>query len=233
MTRPDHVKPLDAMRMVFSADHKLSESERAVLAVLVSHRNNRTGLCYPGQPRIAEESGMTVPGVQGILARLDGAGIIDREREVGRSTRYTLHLDQLSTALEPPNDVGPTPQRRYTHPPTTLVRTAVRTAKELSSAFEEVWKEYPRRAGGNSKVSARKAWDARVKSVVDPQAMVEGVRGYAAFIKADGKEGTVYVKHAATFFGPDEHWEDDYALPTNGVNASGAKVGPGGRLLTP
>lgn len=79
--------------------------------------------------------------------------------------------------------------------------------------FEEAWKAYPKRAGGNSKGDARKAWAARLKAGVEPEDIVAGVHRYAAFCRADGKVGTVYVKQAATFFGPGEHWTEDWALP--------------------
>ena len=81
------MKPLDAMRAVFSADHQLRESERAVLTVLILRRNNKTGVCYPGQPRIARESGMSVSGVRRVLARLEGAGIIERVTRMGLPTK--------------------------------------------------------------------------------------------------------------------------------------------------
>lgn len=80
--------------------------------------------------------------------------------------------------------------------------------------FAEAWAEYPRRAGGNSRKDAAKAYAARLKSGVTPDELVAGVRRYAAFVKASGREGTEYVKQAATFFGPSEHFREAWALPT-------------------
>lgn len=76
-----------------------------------------------------------------------------------------------------------------------------------------VWQDYPKRAGGNSRAAALKAYAARLKSGASEVEMLDGVRRYAEFVKATGKEGTEYVKQAATFFGPAEHWKEPWDLP--------------------
>ena len=88
-----------------------------------------------------------------------------------------------------------------------------RKAAPDEDPFEIAWKHYPKRAGGNPKVAARKAWDRRVKEGVDPQVMLAGVQRYAAFCLATGKEGGEYVLMAATFFGPAQRYLDAYQLP--------------------
>ena len=82
--------------------------------------------------------------------------------------------------------------------------------------FEEVWSVYPKRAGGNSKADAFKAWNARMKSGVAPETLLEGALRYAAFIKATGRLNTEYVKQAATFFGKSLHYEETWAIPGSG-----------------
>lgn len=76
--------------------------------------------------------------------------------------------------------------------------------------FAAVWALYPRRAGGNSRAAAFRAWKARMADGVDPEAIRAGVERYAAFVRAEGNEGTKFVKLAATFFGPDEHWAEPW-----------------------
>lgn len=78
--------------------------------------------------------------------------------------------------------------------------------------FEKTWQAYPRRVGGNSKVLAFKAWQARVKSGVPAEELHAGVLRYAKFVQASGKAGSEYVKQAATFFGPAEHWRESFDL---------------------
>lgn len=84
---------------------------------------------------------------------------------------------------------------------------------EYPSTFEEVWRAYPKRHGGNSKQAAYKAWNTRVKQGIKPEAILAGVKRYAAFMQAEGKIGTVFVKQASTFFGPDHHFDEAWEVP--------------------
>ncbi len=94
--------------------------------------------------------------------------------------------------------------------------------QEYSPEFEQAWQEYPKRAGGNSKSAAFKAWKARIREGIKPETMLDGVKRYAAWVRATGNTGTQFVKQAATFFGPDRHFEDFWqqpAAPGGGRNA--------------
>lgn len=82
-----------------------------------------------------------------------------------------------------------------------------------SAEFEEFWSAYPKREGGNSKKGAFKAWNARLRSGVKADELILAAKRYAAEQQAAGKVGTAYVKQAATFLGPDEHWRE--ALNSN------------------
>ena len=93
--------------------------------------------------------------------------------------------------------------------------------RKLDESFEQAWSDYPKRAGGNSKRDARKAWEARVKAGADPDDILAGVQRYAAFCRITGKTGTEFVKQGATFFGPSEHYLDDWTPPPpDGKSAS-------------
>lgn len=90
-----------------------------------------------------------------------------------------------------------------------------RSSKEnYSNEFEKAWQAYPKRSGGNNKLSAFKAWNARIKQGVKPETMLEGVKRYAAFMASEGKIGTSFVKQAATFFGPDKHFDEPWLVDT-------------------
>lgn len=94
-----------------------------------------------------------------------------------------------------------------------------RSSKEnYSNEFEQAWQAYPKRAGGNSKAAAWKAWKARIKDGVTTVAMLHGVNRYAAYVRATGSAGTQYVKQAATFFGPDRHFEESWQAPSGAVS---------------
>lgn len=107
---------------------------------------------------------------------------------------------------------------------TTGKKPAVR--QEYSLDFELIWQEYPKRAGGNPKGTAFKHWKARLAEGTTPQVMLDGVRRYAAFIRATGKLGTEYVKQAATFFGTDRHFEESWTLPAVSSAAGGTRGMP-------
>ncbi|EIG2297692.1 DNA-binding protein [Escherichia coli] len=85
--------------------------------------------------------------------------------------------------------------------------------QEYSPEFEQAWQEYPKRAGGNSKSAAFKAWKARIREGIKPETMLDGVKRYAAWVRATGNTGTQFVKQAATFFGPDRHFDESWQQP--------------------
>ncbi|WP_116341461.1 hypothetical protein [Enterobacter cloacae] len=94
----------------------------------------------------------------------------------------------------------------------------MKSSTDYSPAFEEAWRAYPKRAGGNSKAAAWKAWKARIKDGVNTEAMLAGVNRYAGYVRATGNAGTQYVKQAATFFGPDRHFEESWQAPSVAVS---------------
>ncbi|MCS2168064.1 helix-turn-helix domain-containing protein [Scandinavium manionii] len=103
--------------------------------------------------------------------------------------------------------------------------TPVRSAKQVCSPeFEQAWQAYPKRAGGNSKSAAFKAWKARQNDGVKPEAMLEGVKRYAAYVRATGSTGTQFVKQAATFFGPDRHFDEAWTPPATAAAPGGVRT---------
>lgn len=74
--------------------------------------------------------------------------------------------------------------------------------------FEEAWALYPSRPGA-SKAATFKAWKARLKSGATAMQMIEGAAAYAAYCKAERTEPQ-FIKQAATFFGPGEHYAADW-----------------------
>ncbi|EHM8998685.1 phage replisome organizer, partial [Escherichia coli] len=89
---------------------------------------------------------------------------------------------------------------------------------DYPDVFEQVWREYPLRAGANPKKSAFSAWKARLREGVPPEAMLDGVRRYARYLAATGKTGTEFVQRATTFFGPDRNFENPWFLPVSSTN---------------
>jgi hypothetical protein len=86
-------------------------------------------------------------------------------------------------------------------------------------SFQRAWAAYPKRAGGNPKKTAYRCWRARVREGASEDELERGVVRYAAYCDATGKSGTEYVKQASTFLGPDEHWREDWAVPSKSGGA--------------
>jgi hypothetical protein len=97
-----------------------------------------------------------------------------------------------------------------------VTREEKRRDKSITDApegFDAIWTFFPKRAGGNPKTRAVAAYRARLGEGHEPDEILAGVRRYAAFIKATGKEGTEYVKQAATFLGPEKAFLEPWDLP--------------------
>ncbi|HDD8782108.1 TPA: helix-turn-helix domain-containing protein [Escherichia coli] len=125
----------------------------------------------------------------------------------------------LQNLAPDPQGLKHDPQVNSKHEPQDIGASADASAparsarQEYSPEFEQAWQEYPKRAGGNSKSAAFKAWKARLREGIKPETMLDGVRRYAAWVRATGNTGTQFVKQAATFFGPDRHFEDYWQQP--------------------
>ncbi len=120
-------------------------------------------------------------------------------------TRISHSFEPVMEPVMEPKDIGAQAD----------ASTPTRTVKrEYSPEFETAWQAYPKRAGGNPKPSAYKAWNARLHEGVTPENLLAGVKRYAAFVAATGKLGSEYVKQAATFFGPDRHFDETWQAPS-------------------
>lgn len=83
---------------------------------------------------------------------------------------------------------------------------------EYSPEFEQAWLAYPKRAGGNSKSAAFKAWKARLNEGVNPETMLEGVKRYAGWVSAMGNRIRDLDNYNKALFDALTHagvWEDD------------------------
>lgn len=89
--------------------------------------------------------------------------------------------------------------------------SAARAAEAWTADFALAWAAYPKRPN-NSRGKASKAYMARRREGVSAEAIHAGVVAYAAYVQAIGQPPH-FVKLASTFFGPDEHWLTDYAVP--------------------
>jgi len=88
-----------------------------------------------------------------------------------------------------------------------------RTAEaEAPAEFEMFWASYPRHI---DKKRALKAWKARIKDGYSPDAIHTAAKNYAAHCRANKTEEK-FIKHPATFVGPDLpflDWQKQIAIP--------------------
>jgi hypothetical protein len=123
-----------------------------------------------------------------------------RHREKPTSTSRSRHAPVTQDALP---DKTETRQRQDLKKKTTD-RAA---AQPEPGEFVELRRDFPKRAGSHRWQDALGAYRARLHEGTTPQAILSGVRRYAAFIRATGKEGTEYVQQAATFLGKNRGFE--------------------------
>lgn len=117
----------------------------------------------------------------------------------------------------------PSKDRKDINPKTHVASDATSAPKPKAKtqtypeAFEACWKAYPKRHRPDDKKPAFRAWKARVREGVTEDVLALATRRYAQQCESDGSAGTRFVKLAATFYGPDEHWRPfaENAQPTS------------------
>lgn len=72
---------------------------------------------------------------------------------------------------------------------------------------------YPKRVGSQPWARAMKSINARIEGGATWPDIADGVRRYAEFCRQTDKIGTEYVMMAATFCGPDKHYEEPWDPP--------------------
>lgn len=185
------------------------------------------------QKALNDASGQNDPMEQVKMTRWNGAKCPDAQgqKDPMQEGNMTRPLPEITTEIttENKNTLGASANAA---PPTGVSGSGESSGKPISKKpeysldFELVWTEYPKRAGGNPKATAYKHWKARIAEGTTPADLRAGVQRYAAFIRATGKLGTEYVKQAATFFGPDRHFEESWTPPAAAYAPGGARGMP-------
>lgn len=85
---------------------------------------------------------------------------------------------------------------------------------QIETDFDDFWSAYPKRAGGNPRGKALTAYTSRRKECVSAEALLVGVKAYAAYHEHEGSVGTQYVKQAQFWLAPSYRgWEQDWSVP--------------------
>ncbi|ELT9994095.1 helix-turn-helix domain-containing protein [Escherichia coli] len=186
--------------------------------------NHIAALCESGLVKKVSRKGEKGNSSNIYLLRLDG--VKDSPGGSANNSLPSAANSLGSAGVAPGGSAGDSPRTSHSFEPVkepvnepTIGASADASAparsvrQEYSPEFEQAWQEYPKRAGGNSKSAAFKAWKARLREGIKPETMLDGVRRYAAWVRATGNTGTQFVKQAATFFGPDRHFEEFWQQP--------------------
>ena len=230
-----------ALTWAFDADASLPSPAKFVL-IAIADAASEEGVCFPSIRRICSKTNLQRSTVAKYIADLEERGFlvrVKRHREDGSYTSNEYHLplkkvvrqtdgvvretDYLvrDTDQGSPSDgrgvVRETDQGSPSdghHEPSfnRKKEPKKKSAHDYSPEFEKAWKLYPRREGDNSKAAAWKAWKARVNEGASVADLIAGTERYARYIRAKGNEGTQFVKHGSTFFGPDNYWQESYEI---------------------
>jgi len=125
------------------------------------------------------------------------------------AARVAAHRERKKKEAKRPCNVTVTPPDTDTDTEEEQEKPLVPSGDSTSDyppEFEVFWKAYPKREGSNSKKAAHKAWRARLRAGAKHADLTMAAERYAEQLRTQGKAGTAFVKLAATFLGPDEHW---------------------------
>jgi len=104
-------------------------------------------------------------------------------------------------------------RERQSRAETEQIPSARKSAPAEAVEFLDFKIFYPNRAGDQGWRKALRSACARIGEGHTWIEILDGAKRYAAFIRAGGKEGTEYVKQAATFLGPDLFFLQPWTLP--------------------
>lgn len=219
--------------MVKAMKVKVGNPLRKLVLLKLADNASDHGECWPSYQHIADQCEISKRSVMIHIDALCECGLVKKELRPGPkgNSSNVYRLDFSSAVDSLGGSAGAAPRISHSFEP---VNESViepkyngssdnhsenRSSKEIySNEFEQAWQAYPKRAGGNSKAAAWKAWKARIKDGVNTEAMLAGVNRYAGYVRATGSAGTQYVKQAATFFGPDRHFEESWQAPSGSVS---------------
>ena len=195
------------MNLAWSA-HGLSSTRKFVLLSLCDQAND-DGLCYPSLKTIAERCALSERAVYKVLADLESFGLVRRESEPGKTTRYHIQPEALERASDhcttftperrsPLNDVHPTPERdsgaplNDVHPRSgtlkgSLTEPPIRTTKEPSERGRARAKRATRLPPDWKPTAEMVAFCRDKRPDLDPQEVAERFRDY--WIAQPGQKG--------------------------------------------
>ncbi len=242
-------------------DKSLTMQEKVMLVEIKSLSADPVRGCYKSNKAFAEFFGVSTSRISQILTSLEEKGYIylRHKREGKRVVGRSIFLSEAHSKNQPDlfrkpkggylgnlNDPFRNPKEGYlgflkernTLLSNTVENNTIGTNPDvpevdpIESEFDQLWKSYPKRAGGNPRGEALKAYRKQRKQH-QPEEFQSGLDRYRAFCEQTGKIGTEYVMQAKRFFGHGKHWQEEFRSPVShqqGVGNENRNSGAGNRL---
>jgi len=190
-------------------DVRISKHGLLAYWVLCRHADAKAQ-CFPSIRRIATQTRLGVATVWRAIEELVDAGYVKRQKrlEPGRREKavnvYTIlyRCSREEHGVSGGNTVFQGDNRTISSELEPTKNSISITA--YTADFETLWNSYPRKI---AKAAAYRKWQATLKKGADRKLLLQAVEAYAAECQAEGRDPR-FIKHASTFFGPDEHWRD-------------------------
>jgi uncharacterized protein YdaU (DUF1376 family) len=129
----------------------------------------------------------------------------ERQSTAVKARYYRGSTKPLPTLLHTPDSQDVSSSKKED---TSLASSRAREEKfDQEESFQRFWQSYPEREGGNSEQAARESFGQAVEDGVDPQAIVDGAKGYAEAQARLGNVGTRYIASAARWL-DDKRWTE-------------------------
>lgn len=237
--------------MVRAMKLKAGNPLRKLVLIKLADNASDTGECWPSYQHIADQCEISRSSVLRHIEALINSGFMTKETRPGgpkgnHSNMYKLNLGGVTETLGVVSQIhqggvtevlggGVTETPRTSHSLEPVIEPfslepSADGSMDYPAEFEAAWAKYPKRTGGNPKKSAFKAWKARIREGASAAELEKAVENYALSVSVHGKAGTEFVKQAATFFGPDEHWRDALGASAPAVG-NGFRTSPNGQVV--
>lgn len=214
----------------------LTGTEKLVLLSLLRHFNAEQQRAWPSIRLIAKEACISNFWTVETLKRLEKKGVIRTEKKWGCGTRYEVVTSQLSLLVNSVeqstqlntlcnsveqccatqlnglcNSVEPNNTNEQDNINKTKEQYKIAPAKkdDFAADFEEFWRAYPKPKNPD-KTPTRKKYEALRKKGVSGDDLLKAAQGYARSTQGTDPR---YIKHGATFLGPQEPWRDYLTEP--------------------
>lgn len=168
------------------------------------------GRAFPSHDYLAEKSGVSLRQVPRALGRLKKLELLEVVKKGGGSKGSNIY--RILPVDEAPQDDKQDGQVRAQQ---TITKKRGPTEPLEPFVFQRAKEAYPRQAGV-SWLEAIRAWNARIKEGIDAEVMAQGVERYRAYCLALRTEQR-FIKLPATFFGPSQHFKNDWTPPEDGA----------------